>query len=93
MRIGLFPLRERCAHRLQDKPLLLVLDGHGELHQHGAQPGQVVPLGDGKMLMGAMGLLLLGGWKLLLVGLWEPLLVGSKSLHPPGTASWEVGAA
>ena len=29
---------------------------------------------------------------LLLVGVWEPLLMGGKSLHPPGTASWEVGA-
>ena len=53
----------------------------------------MAPLGDGKMLMGAMGLLLLmGGWELMVVGMWEPLLVGSKSLHPPGTASWEVGA-
>ena len=61
----------------------------------------MAPLGDGKMLMGAMGILLLVGvwepllvgvWEPLLMGVWEPLLVGGKSLHPPGTASWEVGA-
>ena len=52
----------------------------------------MAPLGDGKMLMGAMGPLLVGGWEPLWMGVWEPLLVGSKSLHPSGTASWEVGA-
>ena len=53
----------------------------------------MVLLGDGKMLMGAMGLLLfVGVWELMLVGEWEPLLMGGKSLHPSGTACWEAGA-
>ena len=53
----------------------------------------MAPLGEGKMLMGAMGLLLmLGVWELMVVGVREPLLMGGKSLHPPGTACWEVGA-
>ena len=44
------------------------------------------------MLVGAMGPLLVGGRELMLVGVWEPSFMGGKSLHPPGTACWEVGA-